>query len=84
MAENDNLVVTAEKRLKAQETSGSDHPDTYQGASPIKVNKLGHFVYEVTDMERTVRFWTDVMGFEETFILGPGGGRVRPLAALGA
>lgn len=42
------------------------HPDTYKGASPIKVNKLGHFVYEVTDVEKTVKFWTEVMGFEET------------------
>ena len=42
------------------------HADTYKGASPIRVNKLGHFVYEVTDIERSVRFWTEVMGFEET------------------
>ena len=43
-----------------------DYPADYKGASPIKVNKLGHFVYEVTDIERSVRFWTEVMGFEET------------------
>ena len=34
--------------------------------SPIKVNKLGHFVYEVSDIERTVKFWKEVMNFEET------------------
>ena len=44
----------------------TDHPESYDGASPIKINKLGHFVYEVSDMERSVRFWTEVMGFEET------------------
>src|SRR5262249_1129489 len=27
---------------------------------------LGHFVYEVTDIERSVKFWTEVMGFHET------------------
>lgn len=31
--------------------------------TPIKVRKLGHVVYEVTDVERTTRFWTDIMGF---------------------
>lgn len=65
-SENDNLAATADKRLKAEETASSAHPAAYKGASPIKVNKLGHFVYEVTDMERSVRFWTDLMGFEET------------------
>jgi len=38
----------------------------YQGTSPIKVNKLGHLVYEVSDIERAVKFWTEVMGFTET------------------
>ena len=42
------------------------HPETYKGTSPIKVNKLGHMVYEVSDVERTVKFWTEVMGFTET------------------
>ena len=42
------------------------HPDSYTGQSPIKVNKLGHLVYEVTDVERTARFWKEVMGFQET------------------
>ena len=42
------------------------HPDRYVGESPIRVNKLGHMVYEVSDVERTARFWSEVMGFEET------------------
>ncbi len=41
------------------------HPATYQGKSPVRVNKLGHLVYEVSDVKRTVRFWTEVMGLEE-------------------
>ena len=36
---------------------------TNDDPSPIKVNKLGHLVYEVSDVEKTVRFWTEVMGF---------------------
>ena len=31
--------------------------------TPIKVRKLGHFVYEVSDIERSTEFWTDIMGF---------------------
>ena len=53
------------------QTAGKDtpadlHPKEYKGKSPIKVNKLGHLVYEVTDVERTVKFWTEMMGFKET------------------
>lgn len=33
------------------------------GATPIKVRKLGHLVYEVSDVERSRRFWTEIMGF---------------------
>lgn len=31
--------------------------------SPIKVKKIGHLVYEVSDVERTVKFWTEMLGF---------------------
>ena len=46
--------------------AGASHPDTYTGKTPVRVNKLGHMVYEVSDLERSVRFWTEVMGFTET------------------
>lgn len=32
-------------------------------ATPIKVRKLGHVVYEVSDIERSTQFWTEIMGF---------------------
>ena len=47
-------------------TAANSHPDSYTGSSPIKVKKLGHMVYEVSDVERTAKFWSEVMGFEET------------------
>ncbi len=53
-------------RKDASQSAGVDYPAEYTGKSPIKVNKLGHMVYEVTDVERTAKFWRDVMGFEET------------------
>ena len=53
-------------REKAAQSASDDHPEKYVGESPIKVNKLGHLVYEVTDVERTAKFWCEVMGFEET------------------
>jgi catechol 2,3-dioxygenase-like lactoylglutathione lyase family enzyme len=31
--------------------------------TPIKVRKLGHVVYEVSDVERSTDFWTRIMGF---------------------
>lgn len=40
----------------AAEASGDD-------PTPVKVKKLGHLVYEVSNIERTVKFWTEVMGF---------------------
>jgi catechol 2,3-dioxygenase-like lactoylglutathione lyase family enzyme len=49
--------MDGETRIKAS---------AYKGSSPIKVSKFGHLVYEVSDIERAVKFWTEVMGFTET------------------
>ena len=32
-------------------------------STPIKVRKLGHVVFRVSDVERSTRFWTEIMGF---------------------
>ena len=32
--------------------------------SPIKIKKIGHVVLSVSDIERSSKFWTDVMGFK--------------------
>ena len=39
------------------------HSKSNTGESPIKISKLGHLVYEVSDIDRSVEFWTKVMGF---------------------
>ena len=31
--------------------------------TPIQVRKLGHLVYEVSDVDRSTKFWTEIMGF---------------------
>jgi len=31
--------------------------------TPISVRKLGHLVYEVSDVERSTAFWTEILGF---------------------
>ena len=31
--------------------------------TPVNVRKLGHVVFTVSDIERSTRFWTDIMGF---------------------
>ena len=38
-------------RKDASQSAGVDYPAEYTGKSPIKVNKLGHMVYEVNDVE---------------------------------
>ena len=38
-------------------------PDASQSTTPIKVKKLGHVVYEVSDVARSTAFWTEIMGF---------------------
>ena len=58
---NQGTHVDAQRNQASQ-----NHPDQYRGQSPIKVNKLGHLVYEVSDVEKTAKFWSQVMGFEET------------------
>jgi catechol 2,3-dioxygenase-like lactoylglutathione lyase family enzyme len=58
--DKEDLRVVATKRASAA------HRETYLPNSPIKVKKLGHIVYEVSDIERTVRFWTEAMGFKES------------------
>ena len=58
--------MTQARREDVYDREGPFHPETYVGTSPIKANKLGHFVYEVSDVERTAKFWTEVMGFIET------------------
>ena len=32
--------------------------------TPIKIKKIGHVVYAVSEMDRSVKFWTDIMGFK--------------------
>jgi catechol 2,3-dioxygenase-like lactoylglutathione lyase family enzyme len=59
-------VTDVDAKREAAATRQKFHPDSYKGTSPISVNKLGHFVYEVTDIEKSVKFWTEVMGFIET------------------
>jgi catechol 2,3-dioxygenase-like lactoylglutathione lyase family enzyme len=33
-------------------------------ATPVRVQKLGHVVFAVSDVERSTTFWTEIMGFE--------------------
>jgi catechol 2,3-dioxygenase-like lactoylglutathione lyase family enzyme len=47
------IAATGEERPMAES------PET----TPIKVKKLGHVVFTVADIERTTRFWTEIMGF---------------------
>jgi catechol 2,3-dioxygenase-like lactoylglutathione lyase family enzyme len=61
-----SIHAVTEARREEARTSGPDYPSEFVGVSPIRINKLGHFVYEVSDVERSVKFWTEVMGFRES------------------
>jgi catechol 2,3-dioxygenase-like lactoylglutathione lyase family enzyme len=39
------------------------HNTAPPATTPIHVRKLGHLVYEVSDIERSTAFWTEIMGF---------------------
>jgi catechol 2,3-dioxygenase-like lactoylglutathione lyase family enzyme len=45
--------------IETQQPGGS----TVGTSTPIKVRKLGHVVFRVSDVERSTRFWTEIMGF---------------------
>lgn len=45
------------------ESATGPGPGSATGRTPIEVRKIGHVVYEASDIEASTRFWTDVMGF---------------------
>ena len=50
--------------MDEQSGAGAENKTSGDDPSPVQVNKIGHLVYEVGDLEKTVKFWTEVMGFE--------------------
>jgi catechol 2,3-dioxygenase len=49
-------TIRLERQTEAAEST--------QKTTPIKVKKLGHVVFAVSDIERTTKFWTEIMGFQ--------------------
>lgn len=54
--------MTTETR-RQESTAGGDAGGSGTARTPIQVRKIGHVVYEVSDIERSTRFWTDILGF---------------------
>ena len=46
------------------EQCGGQTTASTQESTPVKVKKLGHVVFTVSDIERTIKFWTEIMGFQ--------------------
>jgi catechol 2,3-dioxygenase-like lactoylglutathione lyase family enzyme len=61
---DDISAARDQNRNEMAKDASTAHPAKYTGKSPIQVNKLGHLVYEVSDLDRSLRFWTEVMGFK--------------------
>ena len=49
--------------MTAQEIQAQTEESTQQ-TTPVRVKKLGHVVFSVSDVERTTKFWTEIMGFK--------------------
>ena len=47
-----------------QQTGEESRASESAEQTPIKVKKIGHVVYRVSDMQRSVTFWTGIMGFK--------------------
>ncbi|MBI2361280.1 MAG: VOC family protein [Deltaproteobacteria bacterium] len=45
-------------------TNQAQGPQSSREENPVKVKKLGHAVFRVSDIERSTRFWTEIMGFQ--------------------
>ena len=53
--------------LEAEAAREQHRPDSNPSTSettPVKVKKLGHVVFTVSDIERTTKFWTEIMDFQ--------------------
>jgi catechol 2,3-dioxygenase-like lactoylglutathione lyase family enzyme len=49
-------VIEVKEQHAAAQSNGT--------TTPIRVKKLGHVVYTVTDIEKTTKFWTEILGFK--------------------
>ncbi len=41
----------------------AERADVLPETTPVKVKKVGHVVFRVSNVEQTTKFWTDIMGF---------------------
>jgi len=48
-------------------------PQAVEGPSPIRIKKLGHLVIQVRNLERSVRFYTEVLNFRVSDNASAGG-----------
>jgi len=48
----------------AKQASQMQTENPVQETTPVKVKKLGHAVFQVGDIERSTKFWTEIMGFK--------------------
>src|SRR5688572_5172713 len=53
-----------EPEQAVSEPRKSQTAESTKEATPIRVKKLGHVVFAVSDLERSTKFWTEIMGFK--------------------
>jgi catechol 2,3-dioxygenase-like lactoylglutathione lyase family enzyme len=63
MLQNPASAIDFKEAFMAEMKSGWRPEEGKQESSPIHVKKIGHVVFSVSDIERTGKFWTEIMGF---------------------
>ena len=48
----------------AKQASQVQTENSEQDTTPIKIQKIGHVVFQVSNIERSTKFWTEIMGFK--------------------
>jgi catechol 2,3-dioxygenase-like lactoylglutathione lyase family enzyme len=59
-----SIGTSRRRRFMSESNSGWRPQEGKHEATPVHVKKIGHVVFSVSDLERTGKFWTEIMGFK--------------------
>ena len=65
--------------MSPDESAPATTPAPTTPATPVRPVGVNHLVLNVTDLERSHQFWTDVMGFQQVGDLAPPANAKRPM-----
>lgn len=59
----ESTITTTGGTTTGAESAAGPGAGSTPSRTPIQVRKIGHVVYEASDIDASIRFWTEVMGF---------------------